>query len=43
MKLVIRDEAVDDLDVIYDWIAKDNAAARVGWPAGAKDGNARTF
>ena len=31
MKLVIRDEAVDDLDGTYDWIAKDNvsAAARI--------------
>ena len=31
MKLVIREEALDDLDGIYDWIAKDSqeAAARV--------------
>ena len=31
MKLVIREEAADDLDVIYDWIAKDSesSAARV--------------
>jgi toxin ParE1/3/4 len=31
MKLVIREEAADDLDGIYDWIAKDSksSAARV--------------
>jgi toxin ParE1/3/4 len=31
MKLVIRQEAADDLDDIYDWIAKDSvsSAARV--------------
>ena len=31
MKLVIRREAVDDLDAIYDWIARDSkdSAARV--------------
>ena len=31
MKLVIRQEAVDDLDGIYDWIAEDSvsSAARV--------------
>ena len=31
MRLVIREEALDDLDGIYDWIAKDSreAAARV--------------
>jgi toxin ParE1/3/4 len=31
MKLVIREEALDDLDGIYDWIAKDSqeAAGRV--------------
>ncbi len=29
MKLVIREEAVDDLDGIYDWIAKDNSSAAV--------------
>jgi toxin ParE1/3/4 len=31
VKLVIRDEAADDLEGIYDWIAKDNmsAASRV--------------
>jgi len=27
MKLVIREEAVDDLDQIHDWIAKDNLSA----------------
>ena len=27
MKLVIREEAVDDLDGIYDWIAKDSQEA----------------
>ena len=27
MKLVIREEAVDDLDEIHDWIAKDNLSA----------------
>ena len=29
MKLVIREEAVDDLDGIYDWIAKDNLSAAI--------------
>ena len=29
MKLVIREEALDDLDDIYDWIAKDYQAAAV--------------
>ena len=31
MKLVIREEAADDLDAIYDWIAKDSesSAARI--------------
>jgi toxin ParE1/3/4 len=29
MKLVIRGEVVDDLDGIYDWIAKDSASAAV--------------
>lgn len=31
MKLVIREKAADDLDGIYDWIAKDSvrSAARV--------------
>jgi plasmid stabilization system protein ParE len=29
MKLVIREEAPDDLDGIYDWIAIDNQAAAV--------------
>ena len=29
MKLVIRQEAVDDLDGIYDWIAKDNLSAAI--------------
>ena len=29
MKLVIREEAVDDLDEIHDWIAKDNLSAAV--------------
>ena len=31
MKLVIREAAADDLDAIYDWIAKDSdsSAARV--------------
>ena len=31
MKLVIREEAADDIDAIYDWIAKDSpsSAARV--------------
>lgn len=26
MKLIIRQKAADDLDAIYDWIAKDNPA-----------------
>ena len=32
MKLVIREEAADDLDSIYDWIANDSvsSAARGG-------------
>jgi plasmid stabilization system protein ParE len=31
MKLVIREAAADDLDAIYDWIARDSesSAARV--------------
>lgn len=31
MKLLIREEAADDLDAIYDWIAKDSktSASRV--------------
>ena len=29
MKLVIREEALDDLDGIYDWIAKDNLSAAI--------------
>ena len=29
MKLVIREEALDDLDGIYDWIAKDSQEAAV--------------
>jgi len=29
MNLVIRDEAVDDLDGIYDWIAKDSTSAAI--------------
>ena len=29
MKLVIREEARDDLDGIYDWIAKDNLSAAI--------------
>jgi toxin ParE1/3/4 len=29
MKLVIREEAVDDLDEIQDWIAKDNLSAAI--------------
>ncbi len=29
MKLVIREEALDDLDGIYDWIAKDNLDAAI--------------
>ena len=29
MKLTIREEAVDDLDGIYDWIAKDNLSAAI--------------
>ena len=29
MKLVIREEAVDDLDGIYDCIAKDNLSAAI--------------
>jgi plasmid stabilization system protein ParE len=29
MKLVIREEALDDLDGVYDWIAIDNQAAAV--------------
>ena len=29
MKLVIRQEAVDDLDGIYDWIGKDNLSAAI--------------
>ena len=29
MKLVIREEALDDLDGIYDWIAKDNQDAAI--------------
>ncbi len=27
MKLLIREEAADDLDGIYDWIAKDSVAS----------------
>lgn len=27
MKLVIRQEAIDDLDGIYDWIAKDSVSS----------------
>jgi len=27
MRLVIRQEAVDDLDEIYDWIAQDSASS----------------
>jgi plasmid stabilization system protein ParE len=29
MKLVIREEALDDLDGIYDWIAKDSREAAI--------------
>lgn len=29
MKLVIREEAVDDLDEIHDWIGKDNLSAAI--------------
>jgi len=29
MKLVIREEAAEDLDAIYDWIAKDSESSAV--------------
>ena len=29
MKLVIREEAADDLEAIYDWIAKDSESSAV--------------
>ena len=29
MKLVIREEAADDLDAIHDWIAKDSVSSAV--------------
>jgi plasmid stabilization system protein ParE len=29
MRLVIRERAADDLDAIYEWIAKDSASSAV--------------